>query len=211
MSMDLRCYCVTSGTSRATVHTAAVAAAAGCGMVQVRAKEATAAELFELACAVAEAVHRANPNTMVLIDDRADIAYAARLAGAPVAGVHLGQDDLPATAARDLLGQDAIIGLTTGTLELVQAAQTNIGVIDYLGAGPYRTTPTKDSGRPPLGVDGYPALVEASQLPVVAIGDITADDAEALAQTGVAGLALVRGIMHAPDPAAVVKRVLAAF
>ncbi|NWN87377.1 MAG: thiamine phosphate synthase [Micrococcaceae bacterium] len=209
--MDIRCYCITSGTTRQTVDTAAVAAAAGCGIVQVRAKEATAAELLELTCAVAEAVHTANPDTLVVVDDRADVAYAARHAGAPVAGVHLGQDDVPVTAARQLLGPDAIIGLTTGTLELVQAAQRYVDVIDYVGAGPYRFTPTKDSDRSPLGVQGYPPLVEASQLPVVAIGDITPDDAVALAQTGVAGIALVRGIMQAQDPASVVQRVLAAF
>lgn len=211
MSMDLRCYCITSSTTRQTVETTAVAAAAGCGMVQVRAKDITAAELLELTCAVAEAVHRANPNTQVVVDDRADVAYAARRAGAPVAGVHLGQDDLPVTAARQLLGPDAIIGLSTGSLERVEEAQGYVGVIDYLGAGPYRLTPTKHADRPPLGVDGYRPIVEVSGLPVVAIGDVNPHDAAPLAQTGVAGVALVRGIMQAEDPSDVVQRVLAAF
>jgi len=209
--LDLRCYLVTSGTGRHTVEVAAAAAAAGAGVVQVRAKDATAAELLELTCAVAEAVHAARPVTRVLVDDRADVAFAARARGAAVHGVHLGQDDLPVTEARALLGPDAILGLTTGTFELVSAAEELRGVIDYVGAGPFRPTPTKDSGRHPIGVEGYPGLVAATSLPVVAIGGVEPQDAPALAGTGVAGVALVRAIMEATDPGAVVGEVLVGF
>ncbi len=209
--LDLRCYLVTSGTGRRTVEVAAAAAGAGAGVVQVRAKDASAAELLELTCAVAEAVRVANPATRVLVDDRPDVAWAARARGAAVHGVHLGQDDLPVEAARELLGPDAVIGLTTGTLELVRAAEEVRGVIDYVGAGPFRLTPTKDSGREPLGVAGYPGLVAATGLPIVAIGDITPADAAALAGTGVAGVALVRALMAAAEPGAVVREVLAGF
>lgn len=209
--LDLRCYLVTSGTGRRTVEVAAAAAAAGAGVVQVRAKDATAAELLELTCAVAEAVHAARPVTRVLVDDRADVAFAARARGAAVHGVHLGQDDLPVTEARTLLGPEAVLGLTTGTLELVSAAEELRGVIDYVGAGPFRPTPTKDSGRDPIGVEGYPGLVAATSLPVVAIGGVEPRDATVLAGTGVAGVALVRAIMDATDPGAVVGEVLAGF
>ena len=112
---------------------------------------------------------------------------------------------------RELLGPDAIIGLTTGTLGLVQAANEHKDVIDYIGCGPFRATPTKDSGRAPIGLDGYPELVAASERPLVAIGDVTADDAYDLARTGVDGLAIVRGIMHADDPKAYCERVVAEF
>ena len=209
--LDLRCYLVTSGTGRRTVETAAAAAAAGAGVVQVRAKEATAAGLLELVLAVARAVQSANPATTVLVDDRADVAAAARRRGAAVHGVHLGQEDLPVADARDLLGPEAVIGLTTGTLELVRAAEQHRAQLDYVGAGPFRLTPTKDSGRPPLGVDGYVPLVAASSLPIVAIGDITPADAAGLAGAGVAGVALVRAVMDAPDPAATVREVLSGF
>ncbi|MGW9552069.1 thiamine phosphate synthase [Citricoccus zhacaiensis] len=209
--LDLRCYLVTSGIGRRTVDVAAAAAGAGAAVVQVRAKEASAAELLDLTCAVAEAVHAARPATRVLVDDRADVAFAARARGAAVHGVHLGQDDLPVATARELLGPDALIGLTTGTLELVQAAEELRGVIDYIGAGPFRLTPTKDSGREPLGVSGYGPLVAATQLPIVAIGGVTPADAAALAGTGVAGVALVRALMEATDPSVVVREVLAAF
>jgi thiamine-phosphate pyrophosphorylase len=110
-----------------------------------------------------------------------------------------------------MLGPDAIIGLTTGTLELVQAAERVADVIDYIGCGPFRPTPTKDSGRPALGLSGYPPLVAATSLPLVAIGDVQPADVPGLAAAGVAGVALVRAIMDAPDPGAVVSQVLAGF
>lgn len=205
------CYLVTSGSSRRTVEVAAAAARAGAGIVQVRAKDLSAAGLLELTLAVARAVGRASAATRVVVDDRCDIAFAAMRAGANVHGVHLGQDDLPVADARALLGPRAVIGLTTGTLELVRAAQEVAGLIDYVGAGPFRPTPTKDSGRPALGVAGYPPLVAATSLPVVAIGDVRPADARALAGTGVAGVALVRAIMNAPDPAGAVREVLRGF
>ena len=125
--------------------------------------------------------------------------------------MHVGQDDLPVAAARALLGPDAIIGLTTGTRELVESANDVADVIDYIGCGPFRATPTKDSGRSPLGLHAYPELVKLSRVPLVAIGDVTADDAADLAATGVAGLAVVRGIMHAEDPEAYCRELLAGF
>ena len=207
---DLRCYLVTYGSGPRTVKVAAAAAAAGAGTVQVRAKDLPTRGLLELVLAVGEAVAQVAPRTRVLVDDRADVAWAARRAGSPVHGVHLGQNDLPVADARAMLGPDAIIGLTTGTLALVQEAESRRGSDrpDYVGAGPYRLTPTKDSGRPPLGVEGYPPLVAATELPVVAIGDISPADAPPLVKTGVRGIAVVRSVIDAQDPAAVVRAFL---
>ena len=203
--LDLRCYFVT-GQGADVVERARQAAAGGAGVIQIRSKPISARELYALSRAVAEAVHSVNPQTHVLIDDRADVAAALRNQG--IAGVHVGQDDLDVRVVRELLGPDAIIGLTTGTLELVNEHKD---VIDYIGCGPFRATPTKDSGRAPIGLDGYPELVAASELPLVAIGDVTADDAYDLARMGVDGLAIVRGIMHADDAKAYCERVIAEF
>ena len=211
MTLDLRCYLVTSGTGRRTVETAAAAAAGGAGMIQVRDKQASTAELLELTCAVAAAVHRARPSARVVVDDRADVAFAARRLGAEVHGVHLGQDDLPVASARAMLGPEAIIGLTTGTLETVRGAEELQELLDYVGAGPFRPTPTKDSGRTPLGVDGYRSLVAETGLPVVAIGGITAQDVPSLAGTGIAGVALVRELMDADDPERAAREIVAAL
>lgn len=208
--IDLRCYFVT-GTGPDVVERAREAAAGGAGVIQVRSKPISARELHSLAAAVAAAVRSVSPTARVLVDDRLDVALALRDAGAGIHGVHLGQDDLDVRAARRLLGPDAVIGLTTGTRELVEAANRDADVLDYIGCGPFRHTPTKDSGREPIGLEGYPALVAASELPLVAIGDVTADDACDLARAGVDGVAIVRGIMHADDPRAYAQRVVTEF
>lgn len=206
---DPRCYFITGRGSRDhIVDVARRAVAGGARMVQVRSKPITARELYALTEAVALAV---GETAHVLVDDRVDIALALRHRGLPVHGVHVGQDDLHVRDVRALLGEDAIIGLTTGTRTLVEAANEHADVLDYIGAGPFRPTPTKDSGRPPLGLEGYRELVELSQVPVVAIGDVTADDAPALADTGVAGLAVVRGLMESDDPTRYVQRLLTGF
>ena len=211
MTLDLRCYLVTSGIDRHTIETAAAAAGAGAGMVQVRAKELFTRDLLSLVLQVGEAVRRANPATRVVVDDRADVAWAAIRARGNVHGVHVGLTDLPVRDARAMLGPDAIVGYTTGTLDLVRSAEPFADALDYVGAGPFRPTPTKESGRSSLGVQGYPALVGASSLPVVAIGDVQVADVPALAATGVAGVAMVRAIMASDDPAAVVRQVVQAF
>lgn len=209
-NLDLRCYLVTGAPHEKVVDVAAAAAAGGAGVVQVRSKPISVRDLTALAIEVAAAVQQANPATKVLIDDRVDVA-AALMPEHNIHGVHIGQDDLDPRLARQVLGKDAIIGLTTGTLPLVQQANEYADVIDYIGAGPFRPTPTKDSGREPLGLEGYPALVEASQVPVVAIGDVRAEDAADLAATGVAGVAIVRGFMNSPDPRATAQQVLTGF
>ena len=209
-NLDLRCYLVTGAPHEKVVDVAAAAAAGGAGVVQVRSKPISVRDLTALAIEVAAAVQQANPATKVLIDDRVDVA-AALMPEHNIHGVHIGQDDLDPRLARQVLGKDAIIGLTTGTLPLVQQANEYADVIDYIGAGPFRPTPTKDSGREPLGLEGYPALVEASRVPVVAIGDVRAEDAADLAATGVAGVAIVRGFMNSADPRATARQVFTGF
>ena len=211
--IDWRLYLVTSGDGPATVRAAAAAAAAGAGVVQVRAKHLLAGELLDLVLDVASAVADSAPGTRVLVNDRADVAHAARRRGAPVHGVHLGQADLPVAEARALLGADALVGLTAGTLEHVREADARTGAHrpDYLGSGPFRPTPTKDVGRPPVGLAGYPLRVAATQLPVVAIGDVTLADVAPLSRTGIAGVAVVREIMGAADPGAAAAACLSAW
>ncbi|WP_193025053.1 thiamine phosphate synthase [Corynebacterium casei] len=210
--LDLRCYVVTgNGSQDDIVATAAQAAAGGAGVIQVRSKPIGAGQLLKLAEKVSLAVAEANPATKILIDDRVDIAAILMRRGLPVHGVHVGQSDIPVTDVRELLGPDAIIGLTTGTAELIQQANEYADIIDYVGAGPFRPTPTKDSGRDPIGLDGYPRLVELSQLPIVAIGDVQPADVTALASTGIAGVAMVRAFIETPSATELAQQIIADF
>lgn len=212
--LDFRCYFVTGAGSHDEIVARAVAAAhGGAGIIQVRSKPITEADLYRLAADVSVAVKQVNPNCAVLVDDVVELVAKLKTDGYPIAGVHVGQDDMNVAKVREILGPGAVIGLTTGTVELAQAANVYAEELDYIGCGPFRATPTKDSGRSPLGISGYPPIVAASAVPVVAIGDVTIDDAQDLAATGVAGVAIVRGIMHAAKPeeyvAGVVKNVTA--
>lgn len=210
--LDLRCYVVTGqGAINEIVETARQAAAGGAGVIQVRSKPVDAGPLLELAEKVALAVAAANPATKVLIDDRVDIAAILIRRGLPIHGVHVGQSDIPVTAVRELLGPDAIIGLTTGTADLIQQANEYTDIIDYVGAGPFRPTPTKDSGRTPIGLEGYPQLVALSKLPIVAIGDVQPSDVTDLAATGIAGVAMVRAFSDASSATELTQRVIADF
>lgn len=211
-SFDLRCYFVTgSGSPEHVAHIAAQAAAGGAGIIQLRSKPITSEAMSELARQVSAAVAASNPATKVLIDDHLDVTAALMQEGLAIHGIHLGQQDVSVRQAREVLGPEAIIGLTTGTQELVRAANEVADVIDYIGAGPFRETPTKDSGRPPLGIEGYPELVKMSQLPIVAIGDVTEADVAALAATGIDGVAMVRGFMNASHPDEFAARILNLF
>ena len=121
--LDLRCYVITGrGSDADIISTARSAALGGAGIVQVRSKPIDAGHLLKLSEEVALAVADANPQTKVVIDDRVDIAAILMRRGSLIHGVHVGQTDIPVSAVRELLGPEAIIGLTTGTAELVAQA-----------------------------------------------------------------------------------------
>ena len=188
--LDLNRYLVTGEPPLETVRAAKHATC-----IQVRSKPISARELYQLTEAIAGIIQ---PHQTLLVDDRVDVALALRARGVRVDGVHIGQDDLPVADARALLGADAIIGLTTGTRQLVEESNKIAHLIDYIGTGPFRPSPTKQSNRPPLGIDGLRELAELSAVPTVAIGDITPEDCPAIRTTGVAGIAMVRAFVDNP-------------
>jgi thiamine-phosphate pyrophosphorylase len=190
------------GVVRAAVH-------AGVRIVQVRDKDASARDLLALTAAVADAV---GDRASVVVDDRLDVALAARHAGHRVAGVHLGQSDVPVTAARALLGPDAHVGLTANTPEhLAVVARLPRGSVDLLGVGVVHPTTTKADHPPALGHDGFARLAAATDLPCVAIGGVTLDDVAPLRAAGAAGVAIVSGICAAADPGSAAAAYVAAW
>ena len=164
---------------------------AGARFFQVREKALPDSELYtqllevERLCELSQA--------RFLVNDRVDLALASK-----AHGVHLGQTDLPVAAARELLGEDAILGLSTHSrTQFERALQEDI---DYLALGPIFTATSKDSPYPPLGTDLLRQLVTSSPLPVVAIGGITLETTRKVWASGAASVAVISDIVQAECP-----------
>jgi thiamine-phosphate pyrophosphorylase len=138
-----------------------------------------------------------------LVNNRVDLAMACR-----ADGVHLGQEDLPVDAARRLLGADAIIGLSTHDSGQFRAALRE--PVNYVAVGPIFPTETKQSEHPPVGLDSLQALVQISNLPVVAIGGIDLQNAPAVWRAGAKAVAVISDLFRTGQPQQRVADYLAA-
>lgn len=196
-----------SCTPRTTLEVIEGAVAGGIGWIQLRAKDETAREFFELSCAAARLTEG---KAKLLINDRIDVFLAARAAGAAVNGIHIGQKDIPVRLARQIIGE-GIIGLSASTDEQLAQANLDAEAIDYLGVGAVRATPTKKDHPTPLGLDGFARAASLTELPCVAIGAITAEDAGAIRAGGGSGLAVVRAICNAENPQEASEELVAAW
>lgn len=138
----------------------------------------------------------------LVVNDRVDVALAA-----DADGVHLGQEDMPVSMARYLLGPARILGVTAASPE--QAREAERDGADYIGCNAVFATPTKVDTGAPLGLKGLRDLAASTSLPVVAIGGIHVGNAAEVLRTGVAGLAVVSAIMGAADPREAARRLAA--
>lgn len=169
----------------------------GVTLVQYRAKTASSAEMYAEALQLKALCD--SFKVPLIINDRLDIAMAV---GA--AGVHLGQDDLPCAAARKLLGEDYIIGVSAhNPAEAKTALQSGA---DYLGCGAVFGTATKADVKK-LGTEGLTAICREKGLPVVGIGGVTADNYREVRAAGADGAAIVSGILAQPDISATVRAI----
>jgi thiamine-phosphate pyrophosphorylase len=162
----------------------------GVDVVQLREKELEAKELIARA-RLARAVC-ADLGVPFILNDRPDLALEA---GAD--GVHVGQEDAPATLARRILGPDAIIGLSTHSPSDLEAALSE--PVDYLSAGPVVPTPTKP-GRPGTGAEYPQAATRRAPWPVFVTGDVTPSRARSLATHGCLHFVAVRWLTEATHP-----------
>jgi thiamine-phosphate pyrophosphorylase len=166
---------------------------AGARVVQLRAKGIERGELFRLAKQVQALCHE--HQALFIVNDAADVA--ALLAAD---GLHLGQDDLPAEAARRLVPPDTLVGVSISTLEEARLAAKDSGV-DYLGVGAMFATETKPNAEYG-GLELLQAVRADVDLPLVAIGGITVDNAPAVWVAGADLVAVVSAVFSADDPAA---------
>ena len=176
----------------------------GCKWVQLRMKDATDAEVLPIAVEAQKLCRDAGAT--FIIDDRVELV---KQIGAD--GVHLGLGDMPIAEARKILGEKFIIGGTANTFENVKAHYQ--ASANYVGCGPFCFTTTKKKLSPVLGLEGYRNIVskmreENINIPIVAIGGITAEDIPQIMQTGVTGIALSGTVLRAEDPVGEMKRIL---
>ena len=162
----------------------------GVSIVQLRAKNLGTREFHDLALRLSDLLR--GLRVPLLINDRTDIALACGADGA-----HLGQDDLPADAARRLLGKSKIIGVSVNTIEEAEEAE-RLGA-DYVGLGPIYATNTKDTDLPVLGPEGISRMSRRIGIPIIAIAGINAANAADVMKAGAAGIAVVSAVLGAPD------------
>ena len=197
---DYSIYLVTDDgclQGRALIDCVREALEGGVTLVQYRAKTASSAEMYAEALQLKALCD--SFKVPLIINDRLDIAMAV---GA--AGVHLGQDDLPCAAARKILGDDYLIGVSAhNPAEAAAALQSGA---DYLGCGAVFGTATKADVQK-LGTEGLAAICKAKGLPVVGIGGVTADNYREVRAAGADGAAIVSGILAQPDIRATVRAI----
>lgn len=163
----------------------------GASLIQLRDKNAAPREFYE---AAREALAlAAEKNVRLIINDRADIAFALK-----AGGVHLGQDDLPPRAARELLGKTSVIGFSTHSAR--QALEAVKLPVDYIAAGPVFATRTKQNPEPAIGLEGIETMRRAiGDFPLVAIGGITLENAQDVLQAGADSVAVIGDLLFEPD------------
>lgn len=169
---------------------------AGVKLLQYRAKNAGARELWAESRAIAEMARRAK--CTFIVNDRPDVAY---LAGAD--GVHVGQDDLEVEQARKLIGPDRWVGVSTHNLEQFrQAAATSA---DYIAVGPIFQTSSKANPDPVVGTELLGQVRALTGKPIVAIGGITLERAADVLAAGADSVAAISDILTAKDPAGMAR------
>ncbi len=164
-----------------SLHAARELLQSGIGILQIRHKGVWSREMLETVERLYEMCHEAG--VLLVVNDRADIA---RVTGA---ALHLGQDDLPPSAARKILGPGAIIGFSTHNEGQLRAASS--APVDYLAIGPIFGTATKENPDPVVGLDELRRLRPLTNLPLVAIGGITRATARAVLDTGADSVAVI--------------------
>jgi thiamine-phosphate pyrophosphorylase len=177
-------------------------AGSGVELFQYRDKQGSARRIQETSAALVERLASETKGARFMVNDRADIAA---IVGA--GGVHVGQQDLPVEAARKICGVALWVGVSTHNLEQLRTADATSA--DYIAVGPIFRTGTKESADPVVGLKFLRAARGITRKPLVAIGGITVESAQAVYQTGADSLAVVRDLMAAEDPAARAREYLA--
>jgi thiamine-phosphate pyrophosphorylase len=204
--VDFSLYLITDRNSlapgRDLLATVRAALQGGVRAVQLREKDLSAAELYPLALELRRLTQEFSAR--LLINDRVDLALAV-----DADGVHLGGHSLPVAIARQLLGEERLIGVSTHHPdEVTRAADAGA---DFVTFGPVYATPSKASFGPPVGLESLAAACVCPPLPVFALGGVTAARLPELRAAGCTHVALIGAIQHAVDPAVAAQSLLLAW
>lgn len=161
----------------------------GVTIIQLREKNLTTNQYYHLAKQVKEITDAYQ--VPLIIDDRLDVCLAVN-----AAGLHIGDDELPVSVARKVLGPEKILGVTAKTVKRALEAETSGA--DYLGTGAIFPTTTKENA-PITLISTLKTICQTVAIPVVAIGGLTSENIDQLIGTGIAGVAVVRDLMQAED------------
>ena len=188
----LRLYLVTNryqDSVESFLEKVETACRSGVTIVQLREKNLTTNQYYQLAKQVKEITDAYQ--VPLIIDDRLDVCLAV-----DAAGLHIGDDELPVSVARKVLGPEKILGVTAKTVK--RALEAEEGGADYLGTGAIFPTTTKENA-PITLISTLKTICQRVAIPVVAIGGLTSENIEQLIGTGIAGVAVVRDLMQAED------------
>jgi thiamine-phosphate pyrophosphorylase len=191
-NLDLSLYLVTDKSDNVEkfLRTIEEAIKGGVSVVQIREKTADTLDFYNLALKVKEITTKYD--VPLIINDRVDVALAI-----DADGVHVGQSDMPCDVTRKLVGPDKIVGVSAATIE--EAKKAECDGADYIGTGAVFPTATKDDA-PKITKKDLKEIVDSINIPVVAIGGITIENASELTDTGISGLSVVSAIMSSDDP-----------
>lgn len=193
MKLDLSLYLVTDKINKTDDEFLEIieeAIKGGTTVVQIREKEGETLDFYNLALKVKEITSKYN--VPLIVNDRIDVALAIKSEG-----VHIGQTDMPADVARSLIGDEMILGVSASTVKEARKAEKNGA--DYIGTGAVFPTATKDDA-PSITKDDLKEVTGSINIPTVAIGGITLENASELAGTGISGISVVSAIMNSEDP-----------
>ena len=188
----LRLYLVTNryqDSVESFLEKVETACRSGVTIVQLREKNLTTNQYYQLAKKVKEITDAYQ--VPLIIDDRLDVCLAV-----DAAGLHIGDDELPVSVARQVLGPEKILGVTAKTVKRALEAET--WGADYLGTGAIFPTTTKENA-PITLISTLKTICQTVAIPVVAIGGLTSENIDQLIGTGIAGVAVVRDLMQAED------------
>jgi|TARA_B110000438_G_scaffold207646_1_gene199398 thiamine-phosphate pyrophosphorylase len=174
----------------------------GASMIQLRDKHANANELLKVALQILPLTRAAG--ALLIINDRLDVAIASQ-----ADGVHLGPDDPPVADVRRVVSKNFIIGYSTDDPMLGKSAESQGA--NYLGCGTVYHTSTKSDAGKPIGAHGIKTMVNATNIPVVAIGGIRPENTPELLEAGASGVAVIGSIMSSPRPGLTTEQFLKHF